>query len=242
PDSKLPRRRRSLLRLRLQRQRLHLFRFLPIVRGVWGSYGAGSQIPPGLVNNRGIVGIGVTEDWDVIETADGVYNWSSLDAKIAIAKAAGFNYLGLGITWSSFNTPEWLRTELKDAGQTIPLRDPGTIHHTYCEEIDVPFYWSQRWHAKWLALIAAAGAHYTNDPAIVATFASAFDHNSLDWNIQDFVGDLLNCPHFAWHMEHRKQAGTQPFRMPALLGALPCAAGLLAVPGNASSQVPRGVF
>jgi hypothetical protein len=48
--------------------------------------------------------------------------------------------------------------------------------------------------------------------------------------------------YFAWNMKHRKQSGTRPFRMPALLGALLCAAGLLAIPGKAFSQVPRGVF
>jgi hypothetical protein len=47
---------------------------------------------------------------------------------------------------------------------------------------------------------------------------------------------------FAWNMENRKQAGTRPFRMPTLLGVLLCAAGLLAIPGKAFSQVPRGVF
>jgi hypothetical protein len=47
---------------------------------------------------------------------------------------------------------------------------------------------------------------------------------------------------FVWNVEHRKQTGTRPFRMPALLGALLCAAGLLAIPGKAFSQVPRGVF
>jgi Beta-galactosidase len=53
---------------------------------------------------------------------------------------------------------------------------------------------------------------------------------------------MNNFCDFAWNVEHRKQAGARPFRMPALLGALLCAAGLLAIPGKAFSQVPRGVF
>ena len=47
---------------------------------------------------------------------------------------------------------------------------------------------------------------------------------------------------FVWSVEHRKEAGMRPLRIPALLGALLCAAGLLAIPGKAFSQVPRGVF
>jgi Beta-galactosidase len=46
----------------------------------------------------------------------------------------------------------------------------------------------------------------------------------------------------AWNVAHRKHAGTRPFRMPALLGLLLCAAGLFATPGKAFAQVPRGVF
>jgi hypothetical protein len=43
-------------------------------------------------------------------------------------------------------------------------------------------------------LIAAMGARYTNDPAIVAVNMAAFaNHNSQDWNIQDTVG-TIECP------------------------------------------------
>jgi hypothetical protein len=45
-----------------------------------------------------------------------------------------------------------------------------------------------------------------------------------------------------WNVGHRKPAATRSFRMPALLGALPCAAGLLVSPGKTISQVPEGVF
>jgi hypothetical protein len=48
---------------------------------------------------------------------------------------------------------------------------------------------------------------------------------------------------FAWSVAHRKHAGTRPFRMPALVGLLLCAGGLLAIPGKAFAQpFPRGVF
>src|SRR5882724_11253752 len=54
---------------------------------------------------------------------------------------------------------------------------------------------------------------------------------------------LNNSLDLAWNVEHRKHAGRRLFRMPALLGLLLCAAGLLAIPGKAFAQVfPRGVF
>jgi len=53
---------------------------------------------------------------------------------------------------------------------------------------------------------------------------------------------MNNSRDFAWRVEHRQQTGMRPFRMPDLLGALLCVAGLPAIPGNAFSQVPQGVF
>jgi Beta-galactosidase len=48
---------------------------------------------------------------------------------------------------------------------------------------------------------------------------------------------------FTWDAEHHKQTRMRPFRMPALLGLLLCAAGLLATPGKAFAQAfPRGVI
>src|SRR5215471_14260760 len=39
----------------------------------------------------------------------------------------------------------------------------------------------------------------------------------------------------------RRQSGALPFKMPAVLGALLCVAGLLVVPGKTFSQVPQGL-
>ena len=110
------------------------------------------------------------------------------------------------LLWSSADTPPWLVSELKAEGQTISLLDSGHIGTTYCEPIETCLYWNERYHSKRLALIAAAGEHYSADPDIVAVFASFANHNSQDWNIQDFVGDLPNCPNGdTTHVDQPKQ-------------------------------------
>ena len=53
---------------------------------------------------------------------------------------------------------------------------------------------------------------------------------------------MNNFHDFAWNVAPRKHAGRRPLRIPAFLGVLLCAAGLVAIPGKAFSQVPRGVF
>ena len=162
-------------------------------KGVWSSYGSSNEISAGVVNDLGVVGIGIPENWSEIETSDGVYDWTQLDDKIAQAKAAGFHHLGLHIIWSSADTPPWLVAELRAQGQTIILLD-AHVSPTYCNPIETCLYWNPRYHSKRLALIAAAGEHYSADLDIVAVFASFANHDSQDWNIQDFVGDLPNCP------------------------------------------------
>lgn len=164
-------------------------------KGVWASIGTGSTVPIEVVNNKGIVGVGVSENWSDIEKSEGVYSWAELDSKIASVKASGIKNIGLAVTWSQFDTPSWLLNELKAAGQTLTMVDPGSSHGTYCQTLDIPLWWSPRWHSKRLALIAAAGAHYKNDTSIVATFASFLNHNSMDWNNLGEVGTLTGCPH-----------------------------------------------
>jgi Beta-galactosidase/Fibronectin type III domain len=162
-------------------------------KGIWAAAGVDDDLPPELVNNLGVVGIGVSEDWNVVNPAPGVYDWTQLDSRVANAKAAGFRYIALAVTDSSENTPQWL-LDLLPPDQKIGLLDNAEQHTTFCQNINTALYWNPVFHQARLDLIAAAGAHYTNDPAIVATNAAAFaNHNSNDWNIQDFIGSV-QCP------------------------------------------------
>ena len=168
----------------------------PYPIGVWGPFGVSHDIPPGLVNNLGIVGILISEDWDIVNPAPGVYDWSTVDARIAQAKAAGFNYIALAIIDSSADTPTWVLDSLPD-NQKIDLLDVASNHKTFCQPIHTALYWNPTFHQARLDLIAAAGAKYTSDPAIVAVNMAAFaNHDSNDWNIQDTVGTIAcpNCP------------------------------------------------
>ena len=163
----------------------------PYPKGIWGSFGGTGLIPPGLVSNMGIVGIGISADWDIVNPSPGVYDWSTLDARIAQAEAAGFK-INLIIGNSSANTPAWLLDSLP-ANQKIDLIDPAPGHSTFCGPITTALYWNPVFHQARLDLIAAAGVHYSSDPAIVAYTASFANHNSNDWNIQDTVG-VISCP------------------------------------------------
>src|SRR5439155_24915869 len=137
----------------------------PYPIGVWGQFGVGHDIDPGVVANMGIVGIGISDDWAEVEPSPGVYDWSTLDAKIAEAKAAGFQYLSLAVTDSSSQTPQWLLDSLPP-DQKVALIDPASSHDTFCQPILTVLPWNPTFHQARLDLIAAMGARYTNDPAI----------------------------------------------------------------------------
>src|SRR5262245_26372970 len=70
----------------------------PYPKGVWAAAGVDNVLPPELINNLGIVGIGVSEDWNLVNPAPGVYDWTRLDSRVANAKAAGFQYIAIGVT------------------------------------------------------------------------------------------------------------------------------------------------
>jgi hypothetical protein len=139
----------------------------------------------------GIVGLNVSEDWSDINPSPGVYDWSALDDEVAQAVAAGFE-VNLLINNASDKTPQWLLDSLPP-DQKIALLDPAPNHSTFCQEITTAHYWNSVFHQARLDLIAAAGAHFANNPAIQGFMASFANHHSQDWNVQDEVG-IITCP------------------------------------------------
>ena len=167
----------------------------PYPIGVWAHSGVGHDIDPGLVANMGIVGIGVSDDWAEVETSSGRCTTGPCSMpEIAVAKSAGFQYLSIAVTDSSSQTPQWLLDSLPP-DQKIALLDPASLHDSFCTPIEtLALPWNATFHQARLDLIAALGARYTNDPAIVAVNMAAFaNHNSQDWNILDTIG-TVHCP------------------------------------------------
>src|SRR5947208_15897770 len=70
----------------------------PYPIGVWGQFGVGHDIDPGVLANLGIVGIGVIVDCDDVKTAPGVYDFFGFLAKLSESKATGLQYLSVAVT------------------------------------------------------------------------------------------------------------------------------------------------
>src|SRR5262245_25772881 len=76
------------------------------VSGVYSLCVPNGAVPQVIFANPNIDGIALRATWDMIETADGVYDWSYLDSQIAAAAAAG-KKVTLSIP-AGIDTPDWV--------------------------------------------------------------------------------------------------------------------------------------
>ena len=125
-----------------------------------------------------------------------------MDAKIKQIEDNGF-LVAVGAINSSDNTPDWLKTliEKESPKDVLYLLDIANQHSTYCTDIRTIAYWNQHYVDKRIAFVAAEAGHlnpltgkkYKDDPKIIAFHPMFLNHNSGDWNVQDFDGDVA-CP------------------------------------------------
>ena len=75
------------------------------------------------MDNPGLAGVFLRFEWDEIETAPGVYDWSVLDTEVDRVVKAGKLY-SLAFKAGKAGTPDWLFTDL---GLTeLQLQDTGS--------------------------------------------------------------------------------------------------------------------
>jgi hypothetical protein len=137
--------------------------------------------------------------WDTIETADGVYDWSTIDTAIAIVPAGKGYWLDAR---ASRNTPQW-------------VYDAGAVANTYiwnlaglsggdwpvlCDTVKFPVPWDATYRTKWKAFIAAMGVRYAGDAKLVGVKLTSFGaysdeflfptHTSID-PIKNLAGSIV---------------------------------------------------
>ncbi len=114
--------------------------------------------------------------------------------------------VAIGAINSSDNTPEWLKDQIakESPKDVLLLLDIASNHSTFCTDIRTIAYWNQHYVDKRIALVKAEADHYKNDPKIVAFHPMFLNHNSGDWNVQDFEGDVV-CPSGTKHVNQHQQ-------------------------------------
>ena len=162
----------------------------PIPKGIFcmpaGPYG----FPDQILNDSRIVGLDLGDQWQDIETTEGVYDWSSIDSQLAQAEAHGKKVL-LGLTSGGLNVPDWLLANYPDI-QTFTFIDTNPHHSTYGQPLTIPVFWDPIFLAKKIALIQAAGAHYAAHLSLAVVTCTFANSTTADWSIPDTPQDIAN--------------------------------------------------
>jgi len=146
--------------------------------------------PDQILNDTRIVGLDIVDDWADVEATEGVYDWSTLDSQLAQAAASGKKVL-FGIVSGGVNIPDWLLANYPDI-QTFSFIDNNPYHRTYGQELTIPVFWDPIFLAKKIALIQAAGVHFSSNPNIVIVGSAFANATTEDWNIPNATVDIAN--------------------------------------------------
>ena len=163
----------------------------PIPKGIVSMPAAEANgFPDSILNDSRIVGLDLGNQWQDIETAEGVYDWSSIDSELVKAEAHGKQVV-LVIPSGGVNVPAWLLANYP-AIQIFTFIDPNPYHSTYGQSLTIPIFWDPIFLAKKIALIRAAGAHYASHSSIAVVSCAFANATTDDWNIPNATADIAN--------------------------------------------------
>ncbi len=195
-----------------------------------------SQVPQGVFSianngllpqdevlaNPDVTGVTIRQGWSDIEPTEGVYNWSYLDDAVATVAASGKTVL-LRIGTQA-GKPDWVTTAIKRAHGKFFTWDNNGVQTT------IPVYWDPTFVAKKTAMIAALGAHFTNNPAISIVVASFANATSEDWNVPHTPTDVTNWRAVGYTTQNMLDTGKTI--IDATMAAFPNQLVTLAIGGN----------
>jgi hypothetical protein len=167
-------------------------------------------------------GISIRYGWMDLEPTEGTYNWTYLDSMVASAAAAGKKVLLRIGTMSG--RPVWVTTAVRNAGGKFFTFDDNGVQTT------IPVFWDPTFLAKKQAMIAALGAHFTNNPAVAIVAASFANATSEDWNVPHAPPDVVNWLAVGYTSQKMLDAGKAI--IDATMTAFPNQYVTLAVGGN----------
>ncbi len=190
--------------------------------GVFSLSPAGVACRDTVLTNPSVDGVAIRQNWKDLEPSEGVFKWNFLDSEVARAAAAGKMVL-LRIN-TQFAKPEWVTNAVAQAGGAFFTFDKDGVPTT------IPVFWDPTFLAKKKAMIAALGAHFTNNSAIKIVWTSFANANSEDWSVPHTQADIAAWQAVGYTSEKLLDAGRQIIE--ASMTAFPNQYVTLAVAGN----------
>lgn len=162
----------------------------------------GTSLDPDVLANSDVDGCVARVDWGELETAAGVFDWTSLDAQVADIVAAGKKLLlgvatGGDILSAGGHKPNWLYPLITANGGTFfTFLQDG-------EQVTIPVHWDTTLLSRKASMIAAVGARYASDPVVCVRFnymnAHSEDYNpGATNNTPDGFPPLGSTPQSRW--------------------------------------------
>src|SRR3954462_1067257 len=151
--------------------------FSQLPQGVFSITDTGSQPWSTVLTNPDVDGITIRQDWSALQPTEGTFNWTFLDSAVAASSAAGKQVL-LRINTQG-GKPAWVTAAVRNAGGTFFTFTSNGVQTT------IPVFWDPTFLAKKTAMIAALGAHFSNNPAVKIVSASFANATSEDWYVPD---------------------------------------------------------
>jgi hypothetical protein len=148
-----------------------------VPQGVFSITDTGNQPWSSVLANPDVDGITIRQDWSALEPSDGTYDFTFLDSAVAASAAAGKQVL-LRINTQQ-NKPAWLTTAIQNAGGSFFTFTNNGV------QTSIPVFWDPTFLAEKTAMIAALGAHFTNNPTITIVSASFANATDEDWYVPD---------------------------------------------------------
>jgi hypothetical protein len=161
----------------------------PVVpRGVFCLLPEGQGVGPdrSVYFNPDLDGISVRQGWGDLESTEGIFDWSFLDAVIARATEAGKPVLlrivtGGGDIALGGSVPSWVMNAV--AAEQLPDSQKFYTFHDGQRVVTIAVFWDSVWLAKKTAMITAVGARYSSNPIVKIVSASFANANSEDWAV-----------------------------------------------------------
>jgi hypothetical protein len=146
-----------------------------VPQGVFSLSNSGAPCNDAVLTNLSVDGVSIRQDWSDLEPTEGNFDFSFLDSEVVRVASAGKKIL-LRISTQA-HKPDWVTTAVSQAGGTFFSWDDEGVPTT------IPVFWDPTFLAKKKAMIAALGAHLTNNTAIVIVWSSFANATSEDWNV-----------------------------------------------------------
>ncbi len=143
-------------------------------RGIISTSGRRVPIDQDILDNPGVTGFMVLDTWKDIERAEGVFDWTHIDAEVARARAAG-KVIRLAIHTGGDSVPDWVSTNNPQIKKVISYDK-----FTGARRFDLA-YWDLDFIRVKSGFYRAIGDRYKDKPVIFAISAAMLEPNTGDW-------------------------------------------------------------